>query len=540
MEKLEHGVGAEYSVLVRFLKPSRIVESVLVNVEKRHRLEGLLCVRQGLQDVNKKEQMCLWFRHEKFSSEVYCVKRFAKVTKNGPVATRFPRDDELVVVGPPADDAAGAVEGEPRVPTIKATTRFDKEDIENAIAGGYDVDDDNDPAPENANKEYQNLKREDHGQTWGDVRECNRKKDNNTNVRPKINGVDNDVLRNISKLGMFLLFIPRVFFENVVLAQTNKRLVAEKTREATFGEFLRFIGLWLYLSTQKGFAREDFWSSKPIDDFHGPPVRFNRWMSRRRFEAILKCLTYTDLIPPTYRDKFHQVRQLIEAFNLNMKDRFTCSWVSCLDESMSIWLNKWTCPGWMIVPRKPHPFGNEYHSFCCGLSGIMFAIELVEGLRDKPKEKPPPEFDHHGPTGGLLLRLTKSLFFSGKVVILDSGFCVLQALIELKKKGVFATAVIKKRRYWPRYCPGYSIAQHFGFNPEIIKTQLGRVESLNGTLDGVPYHIFCMQDVDWIMKLFATYGTNTPAPDGRKERRRLKDDAKTAIEFTYAEPFANH
>jgi hypothetical protein len=43
------------------------------------------------------------------------------------------------------------------------------------------------------------------------------------------------------------------------------------------------------------------------------------------------------------------------------------------------------------------------------------------------------------------------------VVILDSGFCVLQCLVELKKIGVFASAVIKKRRYWPKYVPGEQI-----------------------------------------------------------------------------------
>jgi hypothetical protein len=36
-------------------------------------------------------------------------------------------------------------------------------------------------------------------------------------------------------------------------------------------------------------------------------------------------------------------------------------WISCLDESTSTWANKYTCPGYMFVPRKPWPFGTEYH-----------------------------------------------------------------------------------------------------------------------------------------------------------------------------------
>jgi hypothetical protein len=88
----------------------------------------------------------------------------------------------------------------------------------------------------------------------------------------------------------------------------------------------------------------------------------------------------------------------------------------------------------MYVPRKPHPVGNEYHSICCGESGIMYAIEIVEG-KDKPANKV-YEYGELGTTASLLLRLTKSIWFTGKVVILDSGFCVLKAIIELAKKGV--------------------------------------------------------------------------------------------------------
>jgi hypothetical protein len=35
---------------------------------------------------------------------------------------------------------------------------------------------------------------------------------------------------------------------------------------------------------------------------------------------------------------------------------------------MNTWLNKY-CPGFMVVPRKPHPYGNEYHSITDGDKG---------------------------------------------------------------------------------------------------------------------------------------------------------------------------
>ena len=102
---------------------------------------------------------------------------------------------------------------------------------------------------------------------------------------------------------------------------------------------------------------------------------------------------------------------------------------------MSPWTNKYTCPGWMFVPRKPHPFGNEYHSVCCSMSGIMWEIELVEG-KDAPcaAAHPKPKHNNHGNTVGLLLHILQPIFTKGYVVVLDSGFCVLKGIVELKKR----------------------------------------------------------------------------------------------------------
>jgi hypothetical protein len=57
---------------------------------------------------------------------------------------------------------------------------------------------------------------------------------------------------------------------------------------------------------------------------------------------------------------------------------------------------------------------------CCGLLGIMFSIELVEG-RDAQPEIQVLNVEH-GKTMGLLLRMLTSYFYTGKYVILDLGF----------------------------------------------------------------------------------------------------------------------
>ena len=93
-----------------------------------------------------------------------------------------------------------------------------------------------------------------------------------------------------------------------------------------------------------------------INTFRGAPLCLGVWMSRAHFDAILAALSFTDHDPPPFLDKFWEVRQMIDAWGSNMNNAFALGYMNCLDESMSMWTNKFTCPGFMFVPRKPWPF----------------------------------------------------------------------------------------------------------------------------------------------------------------------------------------
>ena len=177
----------------------------------------------------------------------------------------------------------------------------------------------------------------------------------------------------------------------------------------------------------------------------------------------------------------------------------------------------------MVVPRKPWRCGNEYHTICCCLTGIMFAMELVEG-RDEPPQMPPKEYSEKGKTVGLYLRLTKLLRGKGSIVVMDSGFCVLSAIIELSKVGVFSHALIKKRRYWPRHVDGDKIKEHFDrMNP-------GEFDALKGRMNGVSFYICGMKEPDYVLLFMTTYGTGERL--GQLQKRKHKG---TSYQFQYPE-----
>ena len=84
---------------------------------------------------------------------------------------------------------------------------------------------------------------------------------------------------------------------------------------------------------------------------------------------------------------------------------------------------------------------------------------MVEG-KDAPSLLCRP-FDTLGKTVGLLLWILQSYFGTGRYIICNSGFCVLKAIIELKRNGLFRCTLIKKRRYWPAHVPGDAMNDFF-------------------------------------------------------------------------------
>ena len=59
------------------------------------------------------------------------------------------------------------------------------------------------------------------------------------------------------------------------------------------------------------------------------------------------------------------------------------------------------------------------------------------------------------------MRCTGNIWNFAKVVIVDSVFCVTNGFSELRKKGVFGAALIKRRIYWPANIMGDAIDSKF-------------------------------------------------------------------------------
>jgi len=530
------GTGAVVSILSKFVHPSKEVRDKYPVRAPTHRLEGCIVVREAIKTINRREQSSIVFTHDDFPNvALYACSKHLKIVEEGPESAFFNREESNNQQRSRSANVNN--EEEEEVPFSADVVRM----MESVRLGGavgdeelltrrdeIEIDDDRDPLPENL-MPVQGAENECHfSEAWGHNGLCHRRvASGGRKTEPKLHLEPG---AQIGKLELFETLFMKNYIVNVLLILINENIKGESV---AYGEFLLWLGLWFLMATVVGPSRDAFFSDRLCDEFADAPFRLTKYMSRKRFNQILVAMRYTNKDPPSYKDRFFEVRQMLDAWNLNMTEVFEAGWATCLDESMSPWTNKYTCPGFVWIPRKPWPYGNEYHTICCCTSGILFAQELVEG-RDRPKEKQEEYSEFKGATTGLLLRLCKSFFHMAKIVVLDSGFCVLRALVELRKRGVFAHALIKKRKYWPKYIKGDEIKAHFQGR------EVGTADAISGTLDQVPFHVFAMKEPDYTMMVMSTYGTNERNDRHRTQRIYKENGEIKKTHFSYPEVMSNY
>ncbi len=114
------------------------------------------------------------------------------------------------------------------------------------------------------------------------------------------------------------------------------------------------------------------------------------------------------------------------------------------------------CQVGLIVGRAPAGYSAQQNHTHLETNGTLHVVEGKDALQEINIQ-----LAHHGKTTGLLLRILQMYFWTGKYIVLDSGFCVLKALIELWKKGVFACALINKWQSLRIGVPGDAMQRRF-------------------------------------------------------------------------------
>mgnify|MGYP007027707777 FL=1 len=141
------------------------------------------------------------------------------------------------------------------------------EDIADLRHQGIEVDDDNEPAPENVPAQSEAAPLPSNGR-WEKPTVCSRRANNFQNLAGKFTNHRWDKIADYDELELFRMCFPEEWLVNVCIPMTNKGLA----KKVDLQEFYVFLGCIFFMSCYQGIPDRDlWWSTKPIDMFDGAP-----------------------------------------------------------------------------------------------------------------------------------------------------------------------------------------------------------------------------------------------------------------------------
>ena len=135
----------------------------------------------------------------------------------------------------------------------------------------------------------------------------------------------------------------------------------------------------------------------------------------------------------------------MEEFNA-ARERFLIPGQHVVDECMSSWTgaeadyNAYGMPHKTKIARKPEGVGAELKALACGSTGILLKLEIMEGKDTNTQKLYSAEY---GEGTAVVLRLSSSMFGSGRIVHADSAFSSIKTLIALEEMGLYFKGMVK-------------------------------------------------------------------------------------------------
>ena len=246
------GSGAVISVLLKMVHPSKHIRDKFPNLPDKQRLEGAVVLRKEIKSINRREQEAIVFRHDDFTDvELYASQRFCRIIEEGSPPDYFVNDDEIEgqLDQPNANNESEKTELSDAVAQFVTASAgiqrsFNTDEVE-LIRQQVVVDDDNEPLLENVSPACVNNDSIFENE-WGHNGICPRRMaTNNSNPEPQLNVA----FSNISRVELFEAFFMKDFIKNTILVNINNNI---NGKQLTYGEFLRWLGLWFLMSTVIG------------------------------------------------------------------------------------------------------------------------------------------------------------------------------------------------------------------------------------------------------------------------------------------------
>ena len=258
-KRKQMGTGATVRVIKRFIHPSELIRDKFKNPKKGEKLDDCLVIGRGEKVVSRKHQQCIIFRHGSFENvELYAVARYCSITKEGPESEFFTDEiDEMIeetfIEEAVLEDETKEDEESEQIEAHRHGGEIDSLDLTMA---GLVVENDNHPLFENApeNNPSNGNNAEVVWSEWGHSGICYMRQSIAHTIMPAIK-IQNKKTETMTRLELFELFFVTDYIKEVILVHINKNINGETV---TYGEFLRWLGIWFLIASVVGPKRDSF------------------------------------------------------------------------------------------------------------------------------------------------------------------------------------------------------------------------------------------------------------------------------------------
>ena len=236
------------------------------------------------------------------------------------------------------------------------------------------------------------------------------------------------------ELMILLHNLPNAYIRDAMLPALNENAYSHDStwKSVSYDELIKFLGLMLSMEVYVLPERHMYWFEKSFGVF--PGLNFGKHMAKSRFEDIMRYLQLSSNPDPD-----DQIIDFVEAVNNRLQESFMAGDTVCLDESMIKAYHR-NLKGKVKIIRKPRPIGNELKNMADGRSKVVLKLEVMQGKEVNKNKEYNQEF---GATTGAVLRLTKGLRGTGRIVVADSWFGSVKSAVELAKYGLYSIMLVK-------------------------------------------------------------------------------------------------
>lgn len=265
-------------------------------------------------------------------------------------------------------------------------------------------------------------------------------------------GVIAELTENCSSLECFELFITNDLVRKIV-TETNRYANQISATNLTPSSRMRnwkdtnndemyvFFSLCILMTRQKKLQIAEYWSK---DSLISTPV-FGNYMSRDRYQALLKCLHFcsNNIQPPG--ERLFKIQMVLDEIKQNFKAAFHPYQKLCIDESLMLFKGRLAFK--QYIPSKRHRFGIKLFVLCDCETSYIYDFIVYTG-----KTTNIGDFGDYGFAGNIILTLMNGLFHQGHTLFIDNWYSsptIFKLLHQDLKTNVCGT-VRSNRKFMPK------------------------------------------------------------------------------------------